>query len=324
MPVGFGKILPIIFKKRYYCINMVNKEHESDHNQDMTDLEIDKRLEKFQEQQEVMAQIKERGGFAAYVKNLPNLSEAFYDPGDKKESELVRVAGSGILLPKNDLDAFLDKCAQLCRHDQKCCVCCMDERLMQDHDKAAHHDFEVSWHKGCGAAAKYCKDHNIDPTQADAQAQKYAESLAEKLSFMAGKKIEAVEMKIKNPDFHYARVCYYDATNRFNNEHVQDLTLPEGLIVGRDNMSPESAIEEARIAIGIMLGEHGFGNLFTPKDPFVLVAIGNTPKEVEALKSELEKLKSDRVIVEGFVAPKLKSAADLKTIKKSKQADFAA
>jgi len=119
------------------------------------------------------------------------------------------------------------------------------------------------------------------------------------------KGVPHVHLGVEKP-FHYARVCYYDGTGRFNYKGVEG--LPAGFVVGRKNMSKEASQGEGGVAKDIIFGDHGFGEgLLNTENPFMFVAVGETEQEVAKLKKELAELTGsygDNVFVDGFVAPK--------------------
>ena len=105
--------------------------------------------------------------------------------------------------------------------------------------------------------------------------------------------------------FHYARVCYYDGTGRFNYKGVEG--LPSGFVVSRKNMTAQASGAEVKVAVNIIFGDHGFGkDLLNEENPFMLVAIGKDDKETELLKKELLKIakaSGKSVVVDSFTAP---------------------
>jgi hypothetical protein len=156
----------------------------------------------------------------------------------------------------------------------------------------------ISSHTGCGAAKLYAKAKGLPVDQADQIAKDWAREKAQKLG------LKYTHLEVDKP-FHYARVCYYDGTGRFNYASVKG--LPAGFVVGRKNMTKEASLAEVGVAISIIFGDHGFGpKLLNEQNPFLLVAIGRTPEEARQLETELmEAAKSlgKEVMVDGFVAP---------------------
>jgi hypothetical protein len=257
---------------------MLKSEHEhhgESHEQEKT--------EAFQEQQVIMDKIKEVG-FAKYAEHLPNLAKAFDLEAHKPQEQLHK------------------------------CVCCMDERtnfgihaagsgiLLSDADFekyfAEAQPDSISSHTGCGAAKLYCKKMGIEGDP-DAVAREWAQRKAKE------KGIAHVHLEVEKP-FHYARVCYYDSTGRFNFDGVEG--LPAGFVVGRKFMDKDACLAEVGVAKDIIFGDHGFGeNLLDKDNPFLLVAIAETQEQLNELKNELEeKAKSmgGNVVVDGFLAPK--------------------
>ena len=207
------------------------------------------------------------------------------------------------------------------------CLCCMDERvgtglhaagsgiLLPEEDffklcKEAGID-SLSDHVGCGAVAifagseagiKFARERGIDINDTDLIGKTWSMEMAEKLTEKLKRKIDYTHLEPKEHDHSSARVCYYDKTGRFNNTNG----LPKGFVVGRKYMSKDASLSEVGVAKNIMWGDHGVGpDFFTKENPFLLVAIGESSKEVEKLKKELASLAlGETVLVTGFVAPK--------------------
>jgi hypothetical protein len=106
--------------------------------------------------------------------------------------------------------------------------------------------------------------------------------------------------------FHYARVCYYDRTGKFNYRGVEG--LPAGFVVSDLNgISKESSLASVKLAMSIAFGDHGPAGLLSEENPFILVAVANTEEQLEALKTQLTKLAESfgtKVVVDGFLSPK--------------------
>ena len=256
-----------------------------------TSQEEEKKAEIFESQQEMMGEIYQYG-FSEYIKNN---------------------------LDKNQLKDAFDSNTHKAYGKYCMCVGCMDERLeekAQKHsagsgvllsEKERKEYFDevkpdaISWHKGCGAVALYCKQNGISE-DIDAYAQKYAEVQAAKLD------VDCIEIKINNPEFHYARVCYYDGIGNFN--FKGNSKWPEGFIVGRKDMGKDRSIEECKVAKDIIFGHHGFGpELLTKENPFLYVAIAKTQEDLKILKDELSQTVNSlgeefdgKIKIDGFVA----------------------
>ena len=243
----------------------------------------DEKLEIFEGQQEVMNKIKEMG-FANYAETLPNLPDAFdlekHKPAenvhrcvccmDERTPYGVHSAGSGILLSDKDFDKYFQESGS----------------------------DSISSHDGCGAAKLYAKKMGLVGNP-DLIAREWAEKKAKE------KGVPHVHLGVERP-FHFARVCYYDGTGKFNYDGING--LPEGFVVGRKYMSKDSSLAEVGVAKDIIFGDHGFGEeLLNAENPFMFVAIADTEKEMAAFKKELLELTDslgDNVVIDGFVAPK--------------------
>ena len=161
-------------------------------------------------------------------------------------------------------------------------------------------------HAGCGAAALYAKQQGLELTEADEYGIAWAKELSERAGVPYRGHTEANEMA-RPPEFHIARVAYYDGTGQFDPSPVDD--LPPGFVISRRYLEPAYAKQEAEIAVAIALGEHGFGEKFTPEAPFYLVAIGDgRPGGVSAdvlqkEANEIAQRHKGTVITGGFIAP---------------------
>jgi len=160
-------------------------------------------------------------------------------------------------------------------------------------------------HAGCGAAGLYAQSQKgLDISRADEYGIDWAKELAQASDLPYEGHIELSEMA-RPPEFHIARVAYYDGTGKFDPSQIEG--LPPGFVISRKFLTPDYAKQEADIATKIALGDHGFGKIITPESPFYLVAIGGEQKStsLETLKQELDEIASQqqgRVTVSGFLA----------------------
>lgn len=257
--------------------------------------EAEKR-EAFEKQQAIMDKIREIG-FARHAETLPNLKDAFD-------------------LDKHQPEAGIERCG-----------CCMDEgtpwgvhaamQLLSDEEfdewfkknKLTH----LSTHDGCGAeellAKRIADEQGIELAEARVIAKNLVKTRAEK--YGAGL-IHIPAEKMKRPkDFHDARVCYIDATGRFNYEGVEG--LPDGFTITHSFSTLEPTLIQAGVSEAIIFGDHGFGNdkkFFNEENKFLFVAIANSWEELEKIKDELVEFKfanslGEEIAVDGFVAPKI-------------------
>jgi hypothetical protein len=251
------------------------------------DLEAEQKQQIFDAQSPMMDAIRTQG-FNAYAKTLENLGKAF----DPEEHELspesgpcaccmdgrtkygFRAAGSGMLLPEDELLAFLK----------------------------AHNIKTVTAHEGCGAAKLYCERQGLPTENSDQIAQEWGQSVATRY----GLEYAYLPLERMGPslEFHPERVCYCDATGNFSN--LDDDRLPEGFGIDCSAKKEERWLEEIRIALDIAFGHHGLGERFTAETPFVLTAIAEDERQLSELKEKLRALKhdyGDRVSIDGFVKP---------------------
>jgi len=202
----------------------------------------------FAEGADVITAILERG-MQVYVADVDVASAVARDRWirciDEGTPGGLHLAGSGILLGEN-WEGSLEQAAEVVRE--------MDAS-------------GVSWHRGCGAVANFVKAHNEVKDDVDEVAERFARELAVKVTLPCRE-----QMLMRPEGIHIARAAYYDGAGQFDPSRVEG--LPSGFVISRRYLGKTYALKEAEMAVGIALGHHGFGELFTSKQPFLLVAVG--------------------------------------------------
>lgn len=161
-------------------------------------------------------------------------------------------------------------------------------------------------HAECGAAGIYARTNGLDAAKADEYGIEYAKNVAEKLGVEYKGHI-GIDNMARPSGLHVARVAYYDGTGKF--DFTADEKMPPGFVVSRRYVDAAYALEEVKVAISIATGGHGFGELITTENPFMIVVIGdktNADFGLDKLRTELaeiEKANGSKVKVDGFVAP---------------------
>lgn len=248
------------------------------------------KTEFWQEQNGIYQQIFNRG-MEAYGHSLLGLKEAFAETDrvircmDERVSGGLRVAGSMILMDDEQAQEFVRK---------------TQARGITSHD-------------ACGAAAIAYRQRNkteeekIDEEIINQFAKTEAIRLAEvcRIPYLGHIKIEEMDGL---PDLHIARAVYYAGVTDFNPDVVPD--LPSGFVISRFYLDPEYALSEVKTAVKIALDEHhGFGAMFTTKQPLLLIAVAdpnNKDLVLDTLKTELAEVggeTGDRVKVDILTAP---------------------
>jgi len=233
----------------------------------------------FKEYQEIMEQIY-ADGFSKYAEKLDNLNEAFEGCDncvrcvDEGTPGGVHSAGSGILRDENE--------------------------VIESFKKAGVK--KITSHDGCGAAAYYAKLNDLDSTKSDEYGKEWSQKIATALD-IPYEHIDASDMN-RSIEFHNARISYYDGTGKFDYSKVEG--LPPGFIISRNIQSLDVSLEEVGISQQIALGDHGFGELFSQDNPFLIVAIAESEEALAELKEELSNLENlpKTVTIDGFVTPK--------------------
>ena len=238
-----------------------------------------KKITIFEEQNETLQKIKKEG-FVKYTGSLEKLSDSFVLKDgairciDEGTPGGMHSAGSGILRNQSEVvDAFKNAGVT-----------------------------EITSHDGCGAAKLYAKANGLDESMADEYGKKWSEEIANQLG-VPHQHISASEMK-RPSEFHIARTVYYDGTGKF--DFGEGKELPPGFIISRKIQTKDDSLKETEVALSIAFGHHGFSDLITDENPFILVAIGETAEDTERLKKELAEVTHEydkKVIIDGFTAP---------------------
>ena len=146
---------------------------------------------------------------------------------------------------------------------------------------------EVTSHDGCGAAGLKFKARQDagealpdGVTTADKLGIYYAKELARQLG-ADYRHIGAEEM---TGDIHNERVIYFDGTGKFNPSALSE--MPAGFISSSPSLglSEEYSQNELSALANISLGDHGFGEKFTKKSPFYVIAIAPNNEQLAKLK----------------------------------------
>lgn len=233
-----------------------------------------------------------RKGVGEYAAFLPDLARAFARTDgilrciDERTPGGVHAAGSGILMSSNDIRDFVRKAG------------------LQG----------ITSHAECGAAG-LAFDALPDVEKAkypnsDAYGKAFAMELADETGVPYAGHIFIDEMAGPS-GAHAARVSYYDGTGKFNWQGLAG-ELPQGFVISRANhFLDTNPVREAAISVRLALDDdHGFGQLITPENPFLLIAIedpANASLGLARLMNELRKIEEangGRVKIDGFVAPR--------------------
>lgn len=255
-----------------------------------------------------MKELSELGAAEYFKREFPDLKHAFSDKQkcvccidegtahkDINGEMKFALAGSGILYPAANEAERLEKVAKI-----------LIERGVID----------ITSHGGCGAAGlAYRRDFPDANTHANLAvkiedyAKAWSDKLADKIHELGSpaERTHVLAEDMERPmEFHNARVVYYDGVGGFNPN--KEIGLPMGFVVERAYLPADYAGEELKVAADIAFGHHGFGDLFTQEQPFVLIALAKTEAEVVSLKDEMssvlsenESLKNGKIKIDGMV-----------------------
>lgn len=221
-------------------------------------------------------------GAEKFFQSVPDIEQAFH-PGDRWLRCIdegcpggVHLAGSGVLLGED-----------------------MAAKIAQAAGVTA-----VTSHEECGAAKLAAQQAGVDVAQSDAHGKEFAARLAKRLG-VSYTHLPLSEMA-RPAHLHVARVVYYDGTGKFDPARVPE--LPPGFVISRRFLTKTYAVKECEIAVSIALGDHGFGKLFTPDEPLLIIVIGHPTDAalgLEQLGTEVTPLAAahgQRVVVDGLTA----------------------
>ena len=177
----------------------------------------------------------------------------------------IHLAGSGILLGLEGAEEFV--------------------RSAQKAMKKSYGVDVITWHPDCGAAAVWSKENGGDVSA-------NAKGFSEELSGRLGLRSRRIENQGED-GFHHERAVYYDNTGLFDWSKAD---LPVGFVVSRRylDFDPAYAMSELGMAIGIALGNHGFGELFDEQRPFLVVSVAF--KQDEQKRGALAKRECEKVV----------------------------
>jgi len=168
---------------------------------------------------------------------------------------MIRLAGAGIMLGSSPAISR-NMTAQLVKDRQLTCI---------------------SYHRDCGAGAAVASTGE----DGDAIIKKFATSVAAK----AG--VEAVCAPLNRiPHYHKVVAHYYCGVPYA--PHAAD--LPAGFVTSRFAVTPEYGKHELRLAIEIAFGEHGFGELFTLAEKYVVAVVASSRGERDVYVAEVEEV----------------------------------
>jgi hypothetical protein len=175
-------------------------------------------------------------------------------------------------------------------------------------------------HEGCGAVGLYIQAQKIKTDDPNAVADAEAKKVAEKLGVPYLGRIKAADMA-RPPAVHTARAIYYDGTGKLDASQLAG--MPQGFHITRKILSdPAYAKAELDVCIGIAMGDHGFGELFTGKTPLYVVPVsGLDPDSIplSTLVAEIKEVagKLDNVEVHTIVARPEAAGDPAKTVAKA-------
>lgn len=238
--------------------------------------------EHWDRQSPLITRIRELGA-EKFFQSIPDIEQAFH-PGDRWLccidegcSGGVNLAGSGILLG-------IERAAAIAK---------------------AAGVTAVTSHEECGAAKLWAIQAGKDSSASDDYGKQFAAALAKQLD-ISYCHLPLSEMA-RPAGLHVARVIYYDGTGKFDPARMPE--LPPGFVISRRFLTQDYAIKECSIAVSIALGDHGFGKLFTPDEPLLIIVIGHPTDAAlawEQLQAEVVPLARPhgrRIVIDGCPAP---------------------
>lgn len=268
----------------------------------------EKKVVVFEAESPDMRELSELGAAEYFKREFPDLPHAFSDRQkcvccmdegtahkDINGEMKFAIGGSGILYPANNESERLEKVAKI-----------LIERGVTN----------ITSHGGCGAAGlAYRRDfpdvnaHENLAEKIEDYAKAWSDKLADKIRELghAAERTRILAEDMERPvEFHNARVVYFDGVGGFNPN--KEIGLPMGFVIERAYLPAEYSAEELKIAANIAFGHHGFGELFSQDNPFVIIAMARTAGEADNLKKEIadtlaenENYKNGKIMIDGIV-----------------------
>lgn len=120
-------------------------------------------------------------------------------------------------------------------------------------------------HKECGAADRFAQDVGEQE-----KGEFYSKLWASKLAALIKGEMRGIA-PVEPKGFHDERALYVDLTpdGRFNPDEAPRV-FPKGFHASVNYLDPEQAAYEVGVYLGIAFGNHGFGELFTEQNPFIV------------------------------------------------------
>lgn len=180
----------------------------------------------------------------------------------------------------------------------------MDDKEFKEFLEANPSITTITSHHDCGAAkltfASYESDGRALP-QGVTNPAEFAVWWAKDKAQKFGLDYQHLSAEELNNPHHHEAGLWVDATGKFDPSLIKG--MPNFFI---SQAKGKSFVKEADVLTGIGLGDHGFGDRFTPKKPFYICIIAKDEAEKERITSlteEAVKKYGDRVVIKSAISP---------------------
>lgn len=226
------------------------------------------------------------------LESLPGFSESFdneldtIDCSDGRvlDGKKIGIAGSGLLLPDQERALFVERFRGKIK--------------------------EVTTHYDCGAAKiGFEQARKVFPETIPAEvttADEYGSWRGKKLAEELGATHKYLGSEELANEYHNEVAIVIDQTGRFDSTNLENFPAHFVCTGAGLGFSEEYMKAELKTLTGIALGHHGFGERFTPKDPFYLIVAANNYAELltwEKVAQEVARGFKERVLVKSFIRP---------------------
>lgn len=239
-------------------------------------------------QNEVVSRLLKGEDLQKIMESLPGFSESFKDldtidcsDGRVLGGNKIGIAGSGLLLPKEDRQAFIERYRGKIK--------------------------KVTTHRDCGAAGIAFRNLSIeDVPEGITSADDYGTYCGKKMAEDLGAEHEFLDLPEMANEYHNEVAIVLDQTGRFDSTHLVDFP-PHFVCSGAGlGISKEYMAAELKTLAGIALGDHGFGDRFTKEDPLYLIISALSPADLfhwEQVAKEALSDFGDKISFKGFIKP---------------------